>query len=189
MKPTDVGYGAAARDFAEMPNILRVVLGEPCEYGLAHERMYVVETNLDDTSGEVIAHAADRLLREGARDVSAIPILTKKGRPGHTLRVITDPESVERMSRLLIEETGSLGVRLYQCERRTLARESLAVDIAVGDDTESVTVKVARDAHGAILQVKPEYDDVKRIADKLGKPMRDIQRLATRRAEEALGDL
>jgi uncharacterized protein (TIGR00299 family) protein len=188
MKPANVGYGAGTRDFAEMPNVLRVVIGEPASYGLLTGEVYVIETNLDDTSGEVIAHAADRLLREGARDVSVVPMVAKKGRPGHTITVIADAANAERMSRLLIEETGTLGVRLYRCERRTLARDFLSVAIPSEAATELVNVKVARTSDGVVLQVKPEYDDVKKVADRTGRPLREIEALATKKAREMLGE-
>lgn len=186
IKPTSVGYGAGSRDFAEMPNVLRMVLGEPVSYGFSNDEVYVIETNVDDASGEVMGHAMDRLLREGARDVSAIPMFAKKGRPAYCIRVIADAADVESMSSLLIEETGTLGVRLHRCERRTLAREFISVDIAFEDTTELIKVKVARRTEGSIVRVKPEYDDVKRIADSTGKPFREIEALARKRALEVL---
>ncbi len=188
MKPTSVGYGAGSRDFAEMPNVLRMALGEPVSYGFSNDEVYVIETNVDDASGEVMGHAMDKLLREGARDVSAIPIFAKKGRPAYCIRVIADATNVESMSRLLIEETGTLGVRLHRCERRILAREFISVDLALEDATELIKVKVARGTEGSIVQVKPEYDDVKRVADSTGKPFREIEALARMRALEVLSD-
>ena len=96
-----VGYGAGTKDFEEMPNILRVVLGEPFEYNLSKDEIVILETNLDDVTGEVIGHVIDRLLSKGARDVSIIPIFTKKNRPGQILKVITDRENVERLAHSL----------------------------------------------------------------------------------------
>lgn len=188
IKPTSVGYGAGSRDFAEMPNVLRMVLGEPVSYGFSNDEVYVIETNVDDASGEVMGHAMDRLLREGARDVSAIPMFAKKGRPAYCIRVIADAADVEIMSSLLIEETGTLGVRLHRCERRTLAREFISVDIAFEDTTELIKVKVARRTEGSIVRVKPEYDDVKRFADSTGKPFREVEAMARKRALEVLAD-
>lgn len=186
MKPTRVGYGAGTREFVEMPNVLRITLGEPCDFGLSSEEVYVIETNLDDASGELIGYAMDKMLQEGARDVSAIPMLTKKGRPGHLIKIIVDRSSLEHMCRILMEETGTLGVRIYACQRRILARESVPVEVIVEDVREVVNVKVAKSTQGQIIQIKPEYEDVKRLADRMGKPLREIEELVKRKAAEIL---
>jgi len=109
LKPLKVGYGAGTRDFEEMPNILRVVLGEPLQCNLLKDEVVVLETNLDDATGEIIGHVLDKLLTEGAKDVSIIPMFTKKNRPGYILNAITDRENVERLAYIVMEETGSLG--------------------------------------------------------------------------------
>jgi len=186
MKPTKVGYGAGTREFVEMPNVLRITLGEPCDFGLSTEEVYVIETNLDDASGELIGYAMHKLLQEGARDVSAIPMLTKKGRPGHLIKIIVDRSSLEHVCRILMEETGTLGVRIYACQRRILDRESVPVEVIVEDVREVVNVKVAKSTQGQIIQIKPEYDDVKRLADRMGKPLREIEELVKRKAAEIL---
>ncbi|MGC8849442.1 MAG: nickel pincer cofactor biosynthesis protein LarC [Candidatus Bathyarchaeia archaeon] len=186
VKPTIVGYGAGARDFPEMPNILRILVGEPLDYQLLRDEISVLETNLDDVSGEILGHVMDRLLREGARDVSIIPMFAKKNRPGQILKVIADKMNAERLSRILMEETGTLGVRVYPCQRHVLSRESITVDVQVGDVKEFVGVKIAKDVRGKIIQIKPEYDDVEGIARKTGRPLREIMELAKAKAWEAL---
>jgi len=186
MKPNAIGYGAGTKDFAQMPNVLRITLGEPLNYQLLRDEILVLETNLDDVTGEVIGHTMDRLLQEGAKDVSVIPMFTKKNRPGQILKIIADKTDVERLSRILIEETGTLGVRVYPCERRILNRESIPIDIRIDNMKGLVNVKVARDREGEIVQIKPEYDDVKRVADKTKRPFREITELVTMRAREVL---
>ncbi|MFQ6075943.1 MAG: nickel pincer cofactor biosynthesis protein LarC [Candidatus Bathyarchaeia archaeon] len=186
MRPLRVGYGAGTKDFAEIPNVLRITLGEPFNYRLLRDEISVMETNLDDVTGEVIGHTMDRLLQEGARDVSVIPMFTKKSRPGQILKVIADRGNVERLSRTLMEETGTLGIRVYPCERRILNRESIPIGIMVDGAKELVRVKVARDGVGEIVQIKPEYDDVKRVADKTRKTVREITDLVRVRSREVL---
>jgi len=186
MKPTAIGYGAGTKDFAEMPNVLRVTLGEPLNYRLLRDEISVLETNLDDVTGEIIGHTVDRLLHEGAKDVSIIPMFTKKNRPGQILKIIADKTDVERLSRILIEETGTLGVRVYPCERHILNREPIPIDILIDDIKEPVNVKVAKDSKGEIVQIKPEYDDVKRVANKTGKPLKEIMDLVKMKARELL---
>ena len=186
VKPMKVGYGAGAKDFKEMPNVLRIVIGESIEYDLFKDEILVLETNLDDVTGETVGHVMDRLLIEGARDVSIIPMFTKKNRPGHILKVIADKGNAERLSRLLIEETGSLGVRMYLCERRILARELIPIEIEIDGLKEQVRVKVARDRKDKIVQIKPEYDDVKRIAERTSKPLRKVVDIVESKARRVL---
>lgn len=186
VKPIAVGYGAGTKDFPEVPNVLRIILGEPGDYGLLTDEVYVLETNLDDTTGEVIGHTVDRLLREGARDVSIIPMFTKKNRPGQIIKIIADNTSLERLSQVLIEETGTLGVRFYPCERRILARESVSVEVILNDTRELVTVKVAQNSRGEIIQIKPNYDEVKNLAGRTGMSLREIMYMVTNRAREIL---
>jgi uncharacterized protein (TIGR00299 family) protein len=186
MKPTAVGYGAGAKNFAEIPNILRITLGKPLDCLPLRNDVFILETNLDDVSGEIIGHAVDRLLREGAKDVSIIPIFMKKNRPGHILKIISDRADVERLSRILMEETGTLGVRIYSCERRVFDRELFPVNIAVNGAMWVVNVKVARDGEGKIILMKPEFEDAKRIAEKTDKPIREIMELARVKAEETM---
>jgi hypothetical protein len=146
----------------------------------------MLETNLDDVTGEVIGHTMDRLLREGAKDVCVIPMFTKKNRPGHILQVIADKADAERLSRILIEETGTLGVRAYPCERHILNRESVPVEVLIHGMKEFVNVKVAKDSRGEIVHIKPEYDDIKRVAEKTNKPLREIMELVKMKAKEVL---
>ena len=186
MKPTKVGYGAGKADFAEMPNVLRIVLGQPLDLGLAKDEVYVIETNLDDASGELVGHAMQRLLDDGSRDVAAIPILTKKGRPGHILKVIADASCVGPLSRTLIEETGTLGVRIHPSQRYVLPRESFPVELVIDDIPRVIRVKIAKNTAGDVLQIKPEYDDVHKLAEETGNPFRQIHDTVKARAGELL---
>ena len=188
MKPTAIGYGAGSKDFPEMPNVLRITLGEPSAQGLLSDEIYVLKTNLDDVTGEVIGHTVDRLLDEGAKDVSIIPAFGKKNRPVQIVEVITDKTRMEHLSRILVEETGTLGVRIYPCERRILVRESIPVEVVIGDGKELINVKVSKNSGGEIIQIKPEYDDVKRVADRTAKPLREIVDLVRKRAGEVLAE-
>lgn len=187
LKPKAIGYGAGSKDFEEMPNVLRVALGEPLRYGLLSDEIYVLETNLDDVTGEVIGYTLDKLLQEGARDVSVIPMSTKKNRPGQILKIIADREDVERLSLILMEETGTLGVRIYPCVRHILARKTVPVEVEIEGMKEHVNVKVSMNSEGRVIQIKPEYDDVKRLADKTGESLRGIMDRVIENAKQTLG--
>jgi hypothetical protein len=186
MTPTAIGYGAGTKDFAEMPNVLRITVGQLLDYQFLRDEIIVLETNLDDVTGEVIGHAVDKLLQEGARDVCVIPMFTKKNRPGHIIKAIADRTTMEHLIKVLIDETGTLGVRVYPCERRILNREIVPVKVEIEDAKESINVKVARNLKGEVLQVKPEYEEVKRIAKKTCKPIRQIMDEVKMKARKAL---
>ena len=174
MRPTRVGYGAGARDISGLPNVLRVVVGEALELPLAADRVCLVETNIDDATGEVLGHALERLMgQEGVRDVCFIPVFAKKGRPGYIVRVLTDAWAVGQVARLLMEETGTLGVRVQAVERLVLEREQVELQVL----GRTVRLKVARDADGRVVRIKPEYEDLKALAHELGKPLREVAEL------------
>ena len=184
MAPLKVGYGAGGKDFPEIPNVLRIVMGKSLENYLIQDQIAVLETNVDDVSGEIVGHTIDRLISEGAKDVSVIPMLTKKNRPGQIIKVFADQKDANRLSRVLIEETGTLGVRAYLCERHIINRESRSVEILVGGTKEIVSVKIAKDSNGSIIRIKPEYEDLKKLAEKTKKPLRELSEMAVSKARE-----
>jgi len=182
--PWKVGYGAGTKDFKEMPAVLRLTLGISSNEGLVHDEIAVLETNIDDATGEVLGYTMDRLLAEGAKDVSIIPIFTKKNRPAQIVKVIADQKDVANLSRVLIAETGTLGVRVYYCERHIISRELIIVDLLVMGNMETVRVKVSKNANGEIIRIKPEFEDLKRLAEKTKKPLRELLDLAISRTQE-----
>ncbi len=183
--PLKVGYGAGTKDFPEMPAVLRLTLGEVSYEGLAHDEIAVLETNIDDATGEVLGYTVDKLLTEGAKDVSIIPIYTKKNRPAQIVKVVADQKDVAHLSEVLIAETGTLGVRVYYCERHIINRELLTVDLSVLGNKETVRVKVSKNAKGEIIRIKPEYEDLKMLAQKTGKPLRELLNLAVSKTQES----
>ncbi|MGD6852026.1 MAG: nickel pincer cofactor biosynthesis protein LarC [Candidatus Bathyarchaeia archaeon] len=183
--PLKVGYGAGTKEFPEMPAVLRLTLGTPLAQELPHDEIAVLETNIDDAPGEVLGYAIDRLVEAGAKDVSVIPTVTKKNRPGHIVKVIADQRDVAYLSKLLIEETGTLGVRVYYCQRHIISRELLMVDLVVMGNKESVRVKISKDSGGKVIRIKPEYEDLKRLAEKTKMPLRELLDQAVAKAQEA----
>lgn len=182
--PRKVGYGTGTKEYPELPAVLRLTLGEASEAGLVRDEIAVLETNLDDISGEILGYTMDRLLAEGAKDVSIIPTVTKKNRPAQIIKVIADQNDVAHLSEVLIAETGTLGVRVYYCERHIINRELLMVDLLVLGSKETVRVKVSKNPEGKILRIKPEFDDLKKLAEKTGKPLRELMDLAVSRTQE-----
>jgi hypothetical protein len=156
-----VGYGAGGRDHADRPNVLQALLGEP--HGAVTD-LVLLEANVDDVTGEVLAHLVARLLDAGAADAWLTPIVMKKGRPAHTVHVLAAPAGVAACERLVLAETGSLGLRRSPVERLALPRRTSTV--AVGGHP----VRVKHGPWGA----KPEHDDVAAAAAALGLPLRQV---------------
>lgn len=161
------GHGAGTRDVPGRANVTQVVVGVAAD--ASHSRgggqlVRLLEANVDDVTGEVIAHTIGRLLAEGAHDAWATPIVMKKGRPAFTVHVLCDPSRTDAMSALLVAETGTLGVRGSLIERWPQRRSETVVLV----DGHEIRVKVAGD------RVKVEYDDAARVAHELGVPLREI---------------
>jgi uncharacterized protein (TIGR00299 family) protein len=174
-----VGYGAGMKNFPNLPNILRIIIGDRDtpngrSYNLVEEMVAVLETNVDDVSGEIIGQTVDVLFEKGAKDVSVIPVVTKKGRPGQIIKVISSLDDVPKLSRILIDETGSLGVRVTPTPRLVLKREIDTARITIEGKSYEFRLKIARDTSGKIIRMKPEFEDLKKIAKETNLPIRHI---------------
>ena len=167
-----IGYGAGSKAFDAFPNCLRLFVGveAPSAGRVPNEDIVAIEANIDDMSAEELAYAAERLLSMGALDVITMPVVMKKGRPGHLLQVLALPEHEELLSRTIFEETSSIGVRRRPMSRRVLDREMVTVETSHG----KVGIKVAR-FEGRVVNVSPEYEDCARLARKTGLPFHQIR--------------
>jgi len=135
----------------------------------------------------VMGYVLEKLLQEGARDVSLIPMSTKKNRPGHIIKVIADREHVEKLSLIIIMETGTLGVRIYPCERRILNRTTTPIEVNVNGTKEAINIKVSTDSAGEVIRFKPEFQDLKRLAEKTNKPLRTVREIVIDSMRKRLG--
>src|SRR2546425_4187539 len=175
-----IGYGAGAKDLDEIANILRLTVGELSGTDDAHDEVVVLETNLDDVSGEVIGRAVERLMEEGARDVSLTPVFMKKNRPGQLISIITDKTKSERLADLLMEETGTLGVREMPVSRHISRMASDTLALEVGGKKFQVRIKRALTATGHSQNGKVEYEDLRRISNDTGLSVRELQQIVKR---------
>ncbi|MFQ6056384.1 MAG: nickel pincer cofactor biosynthesis protein LarC [Methanosarcinales archaeon] len=167
------GYGAGFADF-EFPNVLRVIIGEVEGY-LLEDKIEVLETNVDDVTGEVLGNLIEELLREGALDVSIIPVTMKKSRSGHIIQVICNTIDSHKLAYKIIRETGSIGVRVIPVKHRLIASRKIDYGIINVNGIEyKVRVKKAYDLKGNILNSKPEFEDCKKISKETGVPVKDI---------------
>lgn len=159
-----IGYGAGTKDIPTQANVLRLTVGERTNATEA-TTVSVIEANIDDCSPQVLGYAMERLFAAGALDVSIEALLMKKSRQGSLLRVIAAPEMQEQLAELIFLETPTLGLRVYQVERRVQARSVVEVDTPYG----KVRIKV-----GASGSYAPEYDDCRKLALAEGVPLRQV---------------
>ncbi len=185
-KPQVIGYGAGSKEFDNVPNILRIITGEMTESKLVHDEVLLIETNLDDVTGETVGFTMERLLSAGAKDVSIIPIIEKKSRPGWIISVMAEEKDVDRLTEILTKETGTLGVRTYPCHRRILTRENKKIQLDIDGEKHEVDMKIARDRLGNIVNLKPEYDIVRNLALKFNRPFREIHEKVSKQARKDL---
>jgi pyridinium-3,5-bisthiocarboxylic acid mononucleotide nickel chelatase len=176
-----IGYGAGAKELDQVANILRLTIGEFSGSEHAHDEVVVLETNLDDVSGEVIGRAVERLMEAGARDVSITPVFMKKNRPGQLISVIADKAKSERLANLLMEETGTLGVREIPVSRHISRRTSATLTLEAGGKKFQVKMKTALTARGHLQGGKVEYEDLRRISNETGLSIRELQQIVKTR--------
>ena len=165
MRITATGFGAGARELDGLPNCTQVVVGEALASAPdGGQPVMLLETNVDDATGEVLAHAVEALLAAGAHDAWITPVHMKKGRPGHTVSALVDPVLAEAVRVALQSETGSLGVRGVMLERWPSARATGTVEV----EGQPVRVKVSPG------RVKVEQRDAARVAARGGLPLREV---------------
>lgn len=177
-----IGVGAGRREGKTRPNILRVLIGElsdapavPAVAGDETDEVVVLETNLDDVSGEVIGYVYDRLFEAGALDVFTSPIYMKKNRPGTLLTVLAAPELRDRLEAILFAETPTLGIRGYTARRSKLSRDVESVETPGG----TIRIKVGRRG-GQVVSASPEFEDCRRAARESGRALIDVMDEAMR---------
>ena len=174
-----IGYGAGSRDPAERPNVLRLWLGEGPPSPT--RPMVLVETNIDDITGEMLAYVQEKLLAAGAADAWFTPIQMKKGRPAVMLSVLCSEAAEEAVARLLLRETTTLGVRVRLVHRWEAEREVLEFQSSLG----LATAKVKR-LPGEPPLVAPEYEACKRLAEASGLPLAEVYRIVQAEGERLL---
>jgi uncharacterized protein (TIGR00299 family) protein len=157
------GFGAGTKDFPPQANVLRVLIAERSQ-AVESETVTVLETNIDDSTPEVLAYAMERLLAAGALDVAFQPLQMKKNRPGVLVQVVARPEQQEALAAILFAETTTLGVRITTAERRVRERRVVEVDLGYG----RVRVKLAGS------DAAPEYEDCRALALTTGRPLRQV---------------
>lgn len=168
------GIGLGKRDFGRA-NILRAMI---LEETVDPEQMYVLETNIDDATGETLGLALEKLMAAGASDAHFLPCFMKKNRPAYLLRVIAAAPEIPALERIIFESTTTIGMRKLPVDRTCMDREIRTVELPFG------TVSVKRCTWNGVVRNYPEYESVRALAERTGKEFQLVFALAKQAAEE-----
>lgn len=173
IKPQKVGYGAGKKDF-DHPNVLRIIESSDI---VESDEIDVIETNIDHLTGEEIGYLFDKLLDEGASDVSITPIIMKKNRQGSLLKVISSRKNRDHLVDVIFNEVGTLGIRILPNLHRGIAkREFVKKTFNINEKDYEVTFKIGY-VNGEVISNRPEYEDLKKIAKDSGMPLRKVKEM------------
>lgn len=169
VKIEKTAYGIGQKDHPDIPNILRVFIGEISEKEAEGHEAVLLECNIDDMNPEYYDHISEKLFRAGASDVYFSNIIMKKGRPGIVLKVICEKGSEEVLRDIIFTDSTSLGIRTFIFRKETLSRQFDRITTSWGE------VRIKRSFYkGREVSVKPEYDDCRRISEETGIPVKEI---------------
>lgn len=174
MKVDAIGYGAGTKDFKEQANLVRLFVGQSGDGGLS-DQVWVLETNLDDVTPEILGHCATLLFDAGALDVYTTAIQMKKNRPGTKLTALAPPQCVNKLEKIIFRETATLGVRRWLACRHKLERQPLAVETKWG----TIQGKLALLGDGTV-SFSPEFESCKAVANQQQVPLKDVYEEARR---------
>jgi len=188
LQPVRIGFGAGSKDLGQIANVTRFVMGnsrQSFKYG--RDTVVVLETTVDDITGENLGALIEHLSKSGIKDVTVIPGVSKKNRPNYTIRIITDNSQIDTTLDFLFEETGTLGVRIQEMSRIVLDRDVITMKIKILNDEFIIRMKVSKDSSGIVVNVKPEFDDIRKISKSLGIPLRVANQIALSEIQTRVG--
>jgi hypothetical protein len=185
LKVGSIGYGAGKKNFEGFSNVLKIVKGEKTDH-FQQDSVQILETNVDDVSGEVIGNLIEKIMSAGAKDITITPAITKKNRPTHIISVICDPQSVNSILETLVSETGTLGIRIRNSSRYVVPRAIVTVPVEIHGRNFVVKCKLVK--HGdAVKHIKVESSDIKLISDSLSISFTDVNDLVRSQVRQKIG--
>ena len=185
MEITSIGYGSGKKDFELFSNVLKIVLGRQKQTP-GVERVKVLETNVDDVSGEILGGLFEKLMKKGAKDVSIYPGITKKNRPTNLVSIICDDGTLEGIIDTVINETGTLGMRVSDSERFVLPRTVNSITMNLGGKTFDIRYKISSFKEKTHLKV--EFDDLQEISNYLNKSLKETELIVRKEIERKSGN-
>jgi len=184
MKIQSVGYGAGKKDFEQFSNVLKVVKGISTTQ-LQLDTVKILETNVDDVSGEVLGNMIEKIMAHGAKDVTISSAITKKGRPTNLVSVICDSDTMNSIMELLVAETGTLGVRVRSSQRYIVPRTVKTISVDVQGQSFDVRYKTRESLNGD-PHFKIESDDIKEISSTLNFSFKETEELLNQEIRKKL---
>jgi len=184
MKIDSIGYGAGQKDFETFSNVLKIVRGSENNFDI--DSVKILETNVDDVSGEILGNLIEKIMEKGAKDVSIYHGITKKGRPTNLVSVICSDENVEEIVDTLVLETGTLGIRISESNRFIVPRTIHTVSLTLSGESFQVTYK--KSSFKGKTDFKIEFDDLKNVSNTIDKSIKETDSLL-RKEIEKLEDL
>ena len=175
-----IGYGAGTKDFADRPNVLRIIVGRE-RAGFGTDELVEIAANIDDLNPQIYGYLSDRLFAAGARDVTLTPTIMKKGRPAVTLAVIAEAAARDHLAQIIFDQTSTIGLRFHTVSRLKLERKTIEVQTRFGP----IRVKLSG-AGAAPITVAPEYDDCQRAAVAHDAPLKLVMEEAVAAARRQL---
>jgi len=175
-KILNIGYGLGSRNL-DIPNLVRVMLVDLSVTDIKKEQIgedekesqWILETNIDDMSSELLVYAEEKLFESGALDVYKTSIIMKKGRPAIKLTILSKQKDIKELQSIIFSETTSIGVRMYPVEKVKIERKYVIVETSYGP----ISLKKAY-FDGACVNIKPEYEQIKKIALETGRPVKQV---------------
>ncbi len=183
MNIDSIGYGAGQKDFENFSNVLKIIQGDDRNFKI--DSVKILETNIDDVSGEILGNLIEKLMNLGAKDVSIYPGITKKGRPTSLVCVICDDVKVDTIIDTLILETGTLGIRISNSNRFIVPRSNHNFSLTF--DGKSFEINYKKSSYKGKIHFKIEFDDLKNISNALDKPIVDVESFLRKEIEKLEG--
>lgn len=180
MKIDSIGYGAGQQDFETFANVLKIIRGSENNFEI--DSVKILETNVDDVSGEILGNLIEKIMKKGAKDVSIYHGITKKGRPTNLVSVICDDENVEKIVDILVLETGTLGIRISESNRFIVPRTIHNVSVTLNGNSFELNYK--KSSFKEKTDFKIEFDDLKNISDAINKSIKETDSLLRKEIEK-----
>ena len=180
MKIDSIGYGAGKNDFENFSNVLKIVRG--IKNNFESDSVIILETNVDDISGEILGNLIEKIMHDGAKDASIYHGITKKGRPTNLVSIICDNDTIDKITDTLITETGTLGIRVTHSDRIIVPRTNHEIKITMGNEVFNVKYKSSSFKGKSTFKI--EFDDLKKIANYLDKSIKETESLIRKEIEQ-----
>jgi len=180
MKIESIGYGAGQKEFDSFSNVLKIVRGSENNFEI--DSVKILETNVDDVSGEILGNLIEKIMEKGAKDVSIYHGITKKGRPTNLVSVICNDDNMDEIVDTLVLETGTLGVRISESNRFIVPRSSHEISLTIND--QSFQVHYKKSSFKGKNDFKIEFDDLKNISNSINKSVKETDSLLRREIEK-----